>query len=245
MAMRLGRRLSACLVALLLSLGGGLGTAAAEPAVIVYPGSFDPFHLAHRAELAAAQRALAARHPEGVSAVVLPNHDTPKHVAHGYAFDSDAREELARAGTAGLPGVSVHAPFRDGTDTADQLLAVRAEHPGKAVYLLVGDDAYRGMAAWKGVRRVRDAFRVLVSTAPADVSKVGASAGVEVLPITVPKVRSHDVFLRLLAGQKVSHLIGRSVERLLARRLFPIRTRGFPVERPRLVRVAPSQKGRS
>jgi nicotinic acid mononucleotide adenylyltransferase len=225
------------LAALVALLCGADAMALAARALLVYPGSFDPLHLAHVTELVAAQRSLAARHPDGVAVVVQPNHDAPRHVPRGYAFDASLRVALARLATQDLPGVTVHDAFPDGTETADQLEAVRRAHPGHVPYLLVGDDAYAGMGHWQGVARVLAAFNVIVSTPPArraalrapaaaiGAAAVGYVAGdgawhagerrIEPLVLEVPSVRSHEVRLRLLVGRRVDDLVGRTVARAL------------------------------
>ncbi len=232
------RRFPAWLTAVvLLLLGAGLGRA--EPALVIYPGSFDPFHLAHRQELEKVHAILAKRHPEGVQLVVLPNHNRPKHILKGYAFDSELRTELARVANLGLPFVSVHQPFSDGLETEEQLLAVKAEHPGMTSYLLLGDDAYAGLKKWVGARRVLDSFHLVVSTSPEHLPELDSPAellgrlghgyheqsstswvdekahSIEALKVRVSPIRSHPILLRLLLGQSVVREVGPRVSQLL------------------------------
>ena len=233
-------------IALVLSLVGVLAFAAradAERALVIYPGSFDPFHLAHRAELEAVRAQIAARHPDGVDVVVLPNHDQPKHIPRGYAFSGAQRAEIAKLSLSQLPDVQVHAPFADGTETVDQLLAVKAEHPSSKAYLLLGDDAYLGLGKWRFADKVLAAFHVLVSTPPArraalltPVAALGpvaatyaahgnswkslAGSEIEPLAISVPEVRSHEIRLRLLVGRNIEKLVGARVQRALRTRTY-------------------------
>ncbi len=226
-------------LSLVVALAGLAGLAQAEPAVVLYPGSFDPFHLAHRQELRVVHERLLLRHPEGVTLVVLPNHDRPKHIPKGYSFAARLRVRLARAANAELPFVRVHEPFADGVETERQLLTVAAEHPGKKTYLLLGKDAYAGLREWVGAARVLDAFHLIVSTAPAHLDALAApgtmlggigrgyrKAGartwvdedahvIEAMPVRVSEIRSHPILLRLLLGEPVQRLVGRRVATLL------------------------------
>jgi nicotinic acid mononucleotide adenylyltransferase len=212
---------------LLLLLGG---VADARPALIIYPGSFDPPHLTHVAELRGALAELRRQRADEVVALVLPNHDRPIHVPdRRYVFDKGQRRRLLELAFEGQPGVTVREAFADGTSTVRQLHAIVEQHRRTHdVYLLVGSDAYRSIPSWRGHGRLLGELSILVSTAPEAVAALpppdrifdelrGRSratrspAGrsfvipggqrITYLPIQVPAIHSRPIVVRLLAGK--------------------------------------------
>jgi nicotinic acid mononucleotide adenylyltransferase len=242
-----------CLRALLVLLVGALLPASAlgRPALIVYPGSFDPITNAHVTEVRRAVGALRLESGGPVTALVVPNHDRPTHLttkAHGhYVFDKKQREQMARAAFARYDDeAAVRRAFPDGTQTADQLAAI-AKRYGRThdLYLLLGEDAYLHLPEWPRFASVTRRFNLIVSTVPERVHAVqppskllggvgrsyvarGGGAFVEertgrtvrVLPLEVPGIRSREVVLRAMTGQKVDHLVPSPVAKLLGSARF-------------------------
>lgn len=233
---------AALLVAALL-LGGT--SALARPALVIYPGSFDPVHNAHLAELDQALAWARARHPEGAEALVLPSHDRPVHRPRGYTFDADQREELLRRAVSGKGGVRVCPAFGCDRETYQQLESLAARYGGKReVYLLVGRDAYQGMARWRGLARVLRRMSLLVSASPEELAALpppvtvlglrGARYGradgtgctfrdkrsgrsVCYFATKVPPVRSREILVRRMAGLAVDDAVPPAVARALDR----------------------------
>ncbi len=118
----------------------------------VYGGAFDPPHRAHRALAEAALRQLALD-----TLLVLPT----GQAWHKARPLTDARHRLAmcRLAFADLPGVVVDAReiARDGpTYTVDTLAELRTEHPGAALFVVMGADQWLAFRSW---RRWEDILR--------------------------------------------------------------------------------------
>jgi nicotinic acid mononucleotide adenylyltransferase len=218
--------------------------AAAKPALVVYPGSFDPAHVSHVAELEQTLAKIRAEHPEGVTAIVLPNHDQPLHLPGGakYVFNSKQRETIARLAFQGVQGAEVHPAFADGTPTVDQIEQVAAPYAADHdLYLLVGEDAYRGMPRWKDVTRLENKFDLLVSVAPdrldamesprtvlGEDGRAYRSRGkgtfrstasghqVRYLGVAVPDVRSRPILIDLMAGKAPDDRLPPAVQRFIS-----------------------------
>ncbi len=222
-----------------------LGQAAwAKPAVVIYPGSFDPFHEVHRQELTRVMEKLRAAHPEGVSAIVLPNHDAPVHIPGGhYVFSAAQREKLAALAVADLPAVRVHTPFSSELGTVSQLERVQAEqNVGQDVYLLLGYDAYRGLSAWEGHERILKEMNLVVSAPseerarlqspgellgnsgrafrPIGDGKFESELGRKILylDIPVPPLRARTILMNLMGHRPVAGMIHPAVGRELEKR---------------------------
>lgn len=200
-------------------------TAHAKPALLLYPGSFDPPHTGHVVELDQSLAHLRARFPDGAQAIVLPNHDRPAHVPGPYyVFDKGQRYRLAVASFDEVAGARVATPPGDEVSSLDQLL--RAAAPYRAtheIYLLVGADAFKGLSKWPNADEVLSKFHVLVSGNRQELAALGRPARalgklaagyvaprrgrvhaepttgreIEYVETDVPAVRSYPVFLEL------------------------------------------------
>ena len=236
--MRPGLRHSAALLVLLL-LGPALVWG--RPALVVYPGSFDPIHNTHRAELGAVLDRLKAEHPDGVRALVLPQHDRPNHVpGNRYVFTALQRHYLARQAFADRSEVTVRRAFPDGMETADQLQRVAAAYgDSHDLYLLLGADAYQGLRHWVRYHMVLSRFDLLVSVQPAALEKLpppegvlgtsgrafraagdhdyaGGGRRIRYLPVDVPPVRSRAIVVNLMAGDPVDAWVPAAVAQAFA-----------------------------
>lgn len=118
----------------------------------VFGGAFDPPHRAHRALAEVALRQLALD-----TLLILPT----GQAWHKARPLTDARHRLAmcRLAFADLPGVVVDGReiARDGpTYTADTLAELRTEHPGAALFVVMGADQWLAFRTW---RRWEDILR--------------------------------------------------------------------------------------
>ena len=224
--------------------------AGARPALLVYPGSFDPVHRGHVSELKQVLSRLRAEQPDGAQALILPNHDRPRHLP-GYVFSAGQREALLRSAFSPVAHTQVAPAFDPKLDTYQQLEAL-AKTYGKTheLYLLLGEDAFRSMRSWRGHERVLARMNLLVSVdrarikraAPASAVLGHAGAGykrrrgprgggpehvdpgsgrtIRYLPTRVPAVRSREVAMHLMAGLPVDGMVTRPVARALSGRAF-------------------------
>lgn len=129
-------------------------------------GTFDPIHLGH---LRAAE---TAREALGLDQVLFVPAGQPPHREQPQASPQD---RLAMVGLA----AAEHDRFvasdvelrRDGPSfTVDTLGALRSDHPGDELVLIVGSDTFPEMRGW------RDAERVFALSAVAVVTRPGAAA---------------------------------------------------------------------
>ena len=236
------RTTTASLVLACVALALGAASADAKPALLLYPGSFDPPHTGHVVELDQSLAHLKARFPDGARAIVLPNHDRPQHVPGPYyVFDKGQRYRLAVASFAEIPGATVATPPGDEVSSLDQLLTAAAPYRAThEIYLLVGADAFQGLAKWPGAKDVLGQFHVLVSGGKQELRALGrptrslgalASAyvaprrgGIHADPTTgreieyvttnVPAVRSYPVFLELFQRHPIRFALRKPALRL-------------------------------
>ena len=219
--------------------------AGAKPALVIYPGSFDPVHHGHVSELRQVLARLRLERPEGAVALVLPNDDRPRHLP-GYTFDADQRAALLHRAFAPLPGARVKPAFRPGLDTFQQLGQLARTY-GKRyeLHLLLGEDAFRTLRSWRGHERVLSQMNLLVSVdrarmgrAPPLQQQLGAAGAayrprgkaeyvdprsgrsIRYLPTRVPAIRSRGVLMHLMAGLPVDAMVPAPVARTLGRGSF-------------------------
>ena len=117
----------------------------------VLGGSFSPPHTTHR-RLAAA--ALAGLPVDRV--LVIPAGDHP-HKRNTDMAPAQDRLAMCRLAFGDLPGVSVDdRELRRGgpSFTVDTLAALRAEHPGRRIYFLIGSDNLPLLPTWREPERL-------------------------------------------------------------------------------------------
>jgi nicotinate-nucleotide adenylyltransferase len=125
-------------------------------------GTFDPVHYGHLRPALEVQQALGLDEVRLVPCHIPPHRPQPQAtpqqrvamlqaaIARRPVFTVDERE-LAR------PGPSY---------TLDTLVSLRAESPGTSLVLLVGMDAFRGLATWHRWRELLDYCHMVVMTRP-------------------------------------------------------------------------------
>ncbi|MDM7456879.1 MAG: nicotinate (nicotinamide) nucleotide adenylyltransferase [Tepidimonas sp.] len=118
----------------------------------VFGGAFDPPHWAHRAVAEVALRQLTLD-----ELLILPTGQA-WHKARPLT-DAQHRLAMCRLAFADLPGAVVDGreTVRDGpTYTVDTLAELRAEHPGAALFVIMGADQWLAFRTW---RRWQDILR--------------------------------------------------------------------------------------
>lgn len=132
---------------------GGLG---------VLGGTFDPVHLGHL------QAAIRAREVLGLEEVRLIPAARPPHRARPTTSDRD-RLAMVQAAVAGIEGLAA-----DGRELAragpsytyDTLRELRGESPSRPLFLILGADAFRGLASWHRWRELIELAHLAVVNRP-------------------------------------------------------------------------------
>ena len=186
----------------------------------VFGGAFDPPHLAH---VALVHSAIAALGLDEVR--VLPT----GQAWHRAATTAPARHRLAmtRLAFLDLPQVAVddREIRRAGPSyTIDSLTEIAAEHPDSQLYLLIGDDQRRSLAAW---HRIGDIARLAIICAAARDPQVASwhagtahvpdASGLDILPLPMPlmPISATDIRERLSRHADVTGLVAPAVERYI------------------------------
>lgn len=173
---------------------------AADPAgprrVGVFGGAFDPPHAAHRALAEAALRQLALD-----MLLILPT----GRAWHKARPLTDAAHRLAMCHLAfdDLPGAQVDRREidRDGpTYTVDTLAELQAEHPGAALFLVIGADQWLAFRTWRRWDDILRRATVAVANRPLAGSAGPlpdlASIGLPFVPLHLPPIDLSATALR-------------------------------------------------
>jgi len=134
-------------------------SAGARARLGVYGGAFDPPHHAH---VAVARAALAQLRLDRL--IIIPTGDA-WHKARTLT-PATHRLALCAAAFGDLPGVSLddRETRRPGPSyTVDTLEALHAEHPGAELFLVIGEDQWRGFARWRRPSDIRALATVVVA----------------------------------------------------------------------------------
>ena len=126
-------------------------------------GTFDPVHLGHVASATQIGRALAL---ERVLLVLSarPPHKPTHHPAS--IDDRFAMLELAARNDAMLSPSDLEMRRSGPSYTVNTLEELRARHPGRELFLIVGIDAYRDIDTWHHPERLLELANVVVTTRP-------------------------------------------------------------------------------
>jgi nicotinate-nucleotide adenylyltransferase len=119
----------------------------------IYGGSFDPVHLGH---LIAAE---SAREQASLDRVIfVPAAQSPHKTYRTPAAAADrlAMLELATSGHPAFEVSSVELERGGISYTVETLAEMRARFPDDQLVLLLGPDAVRGLATWRGPRRIAE-----------------------------------------------------------------------------------------
>lgn len=135
---------------------------ALRPPLVVLGGTFDPVHRTHIA------LALSARDALGAEVRLIPNADPP-HRARPIA-DGSHRLAMLRLAVADQPGLSVDTRELERSGPSymvDTLLSLRAEiGEQRSLCLLLGSDAFAGIARWHRWQRLVDVANLLIAIRP-------------------------------------------------------------------------------
>jgi nicotinate-nucleotide adenylyltransferase len=186
--------------------------------IAVLGGVFDPPHVGH---LVIAQEAWWRL---GLDRVLLvPAGSPPDRPAATYAAADRLR--MLRRAVEGHPGLAVSRAEIDRPGpsfTVDTLQAVADEHPGAALWFVLGADRLEGFAGWHRPERILELARLAVvprnGVSAEDVVRIGdrvAPGAVDV--VDAPEIRVSSTMLRerIAAGAPLRYLVPPGVEALL------------------------------
>lgn len=186
----------------------------------VLGGSFDPPHVGHLALARAAARQL------GLDRVLLVPAWAAPHKPGGATMAAGRRLAMARAAVEDDPvvGVSTIEIDRAGTSyTAETLEQLAADHPGAALWFIMGADQLEGFAGWDRPERIVELARLAVAWRPGagdpamEVLAGPVAAGrIDVVDMPELPVSSTEVRDRLARGQDISALVPAPVAAMLA-----------------------------
>jgi len=186
----------------------------------VFGGTFDPPHVGHLV------LAVNARYELALDRLLLVVANDPWQKTASRPVSSAAdRLALVQAAVGEVEALEASALEieRGGTSfTADTLQALRAEDPGRELFLVVGSDAASGLPSWERIDEVRRLANIVVATRP------GAEDG-QPPPgwdwdrIETPRleVSSTDLRARIADGRPLDYLLTPPVIACInARRLY-------------------------
>ena len=186
----------------------------------VFGGTFDPPHVGH---LVVAVNARHALHLDRVLLVVA--HDPwqkSQTRALSSAEDRYAMVQAAVAGVDGLEASRIELDRGGVSYTADTLAALRDEDSSRALFLIVGSDAARGLPTWERGDEVRTLATVVVVSRPgAEEGKPPKGWSWEGLVTPRLEVSSTDLRARFADGRPLDYLLTTAViECIRARGLY-------------------------
>jgi nicotinate-nucleotide adenylyltransferase len=169
-------------------------------------GTFDPPHVGHVATAAIVRHALALDEVW----LVVANRPWQKTGTRAVTPVAD-RLAMTEAAVAGLDGVSASRIEIDrGGDsyTADTLAELRAEQPGRHLFVVVGADAAAGLPTWERADEVRRGATTVLVDRPG-VPIPGLPAGWSFVRVEIPRidVSSTDLRRRVGRGEPIDGLV--------------------------------------
>ncbi len=180
----------------------------------VYGGTFDPIHNTH---LEIARAALRHANLDRVLFVVAAR---PPHKRGEIFADAEDRLELVRAAIADAPGMEVSRLELDRTGysfTVDTLGLLHHQHPGAALFLILGYDSLVELPGWRDPKGILDRAHILAAPRPGVAPAVPPmlDGHYDLLPFQEQDVSSTDIRARIAAGEDVSAWLPPSVECLI------------------------------
>jgi nicotinate-nucleotide adenylyltransferase len=132
----------------------------------LFGGTFDPPHVGHLVT------AVNVRHALSLDMVILMVANEPWQKAGSRAITPvEQRLVMVEAAVADVPGlVAGRAELDHGgpSYTADTLAFLAAEHPGAALFTIVGDDAAAGFESWQRFEEVAERSHLVVVDRPGE-----------------------------------------------------------------------------
>ena len=188
----------------------------------VVGGTFDPIHVGHiamaegAADCAALERVLLVPAAE-------PPHRPP---ASAPAADRLAMTRLAAAGHPRLQASDIEVRRAGPSYTVDTLRELAREHPGDELYLVLGWDAAREIAAWREPGEIMRLARLVVvprpgspTPRPEDLPGAGIDPARTLLcEVVTPDVESRDIRRMIERGDRLDGLLEPGVEAYLRSR---------------------------
>jgi nicotinate-nucleotide adenylyltransferase len=183
----------------------------------MFGGAFDPPHRAHVALAEAAVRQLKLDR-----LYVFPTGDA-WHKARTLT-PAAHRLAMARLAFDAVPGAAVddRELNRTGpTYSIDTLRELRAEHPGAALFLLMGEDQAAGFGSWHAWQDIAQLATLAVAQRGpgTGIATFQALPGVRAQPLALPQMpeSATDIRARLTAGQGINELVDPRVASYIAR----------------------------
>jgi len=190
------------------------------PGLGILGGTFDPVHLGHLRAAAAVREKLGLAEVRLIPAALPPHRDAPS---------ASNRDRLAMVALAvrDFPGLLAddREMRRPGKSyTIDTLRELRAEFPSRALYLIVGADAFLGLATWHRWRELTDFAHLVVVDRPGvpglkpseplagwlsarHGSADGGSGSVMFLEVPPWPIAARDIRRRIGRGEEVADLL--------------------------------------
>ena len=132
-----------------------------QPPIGVFGGTFDPVHMGHlRSALEVCDR-LGLDHVR-----MIPSAQPPHRHADASSEDRAHMLRLALAGQDRLRFDDRELRRAGPSYMVDTLAGLREEFPGRALYLVLGVDAFAGLPGWKDWRRLFELAHIAVMTRP-------------------------------------------------------------------------------
>lgn len=186
----------------------------------VLGGTFDPVHVGHLVA------AVNTRHALGLDRLLMVVANLPWQKGDRALTPAEDRLSLVAAAVAGSPGLEASRLEIDRggeSVTADTLEQLRAEDPGRDLYLVVGADVADDLASWKRVEVcARLATLVVVNRAGAPEPRVGPEWRLRRVGIPNLEISSSDLRERAGDGRPLDHLVPQAaIDLIRARGLYP------------------------
>jgi nicotinate-nucleotide adenylyltransferase len=187
----------------------------------VFGGTFDPPHVGHLIVAGDVAEALNLERMIWIPA------GRPPHKDAGGVTDGAVRLDMTRAAVGDDPrfevsGMEVGRPGP--SFTVDTLRALRDQHPGSRLYLVLGADQFRALDEWREPEEIGRLATIAVMDRDGTMSeKTEPAVPVqwERVPVTRIDISSTDVRRRVADGASVRNLVTEGVRRIIEdRRLY-------------------------
>ena len=185
-------------------------------------GTFDPIHLGHLRAAESAREALGLDRVAFVPAHVPPHRPGPQSLP----LDRYTMVCLATAGHPRFVASDVELRREGPSYTVDTVTALLSEHPGAAVFLIVGSDTFPEMAAWREPGRILSLCSVAIVPRPGDVPSSAQPPAADLLrearthrvPGPALPISATDVRRRVQEGLSVRYLVPEAVAEYIDKR---------------------------
>jgi nicotinate-nucleotide adenylyltransferase len=175
----------------------------------LFGGTFDPPHVGHLVT------AVNVRHAMQLDLVILMVANVPwQKVGERPITDPLARLAMVEAAVADVDGlVAGRAEIDHGghSYTADTLEFLSQQHPGAALFTIVGDDAAAKIETWERYEEVAARSTLVVVDRPGEPVELPAGFGWERVEVPRLEVSSTDLRDRCRDGRPLDYLVTESV----------------------------------